>query len=201
MVDFITGFVVGVALSWWFWPCVIMAALFFESIENRFVSVVLTIVGAWAAYNVLGIAAWALPWYIIIAGYTVLGFVHSFWRWFRYTDEKVNEFNKNIDEINEENKNAYRATSLENAKHAYLREVDYTNNLETISYWIIMWPISFIVHMFGDVLTLIRKTVVTCFDSIFSSITDRANKKAKIDLESNDRNDDDEDESTVYNQT
>ena len=64
-----------------------------------------------------------------------------------------------------------------------------------------MWPISFIVHMFGDVLTLIRKTVVTCFDSIFSSITDRANKKAKIDLESNDRNDDDEDESTVYNQT
>ena len=183
MVDTVVAFFAGMLFSWYFWPIMFITALFFEAFERSVLAVFTAILAALGFYGFFGVGDWS--WYglaTVVAGYIGAGIAYSVWRWYRYVDREAERFNKRLPELKEKAANG-KEHDLESAVNVFNRDTNYREKLDTISYWVLMWPISGIAHLCGDILRLIQKTITTFFSGLFDSITNRAKNKIDVDFD------------------
>jgi hypothetical protein len=163
-------FILGILFGWWMWPMLFIAALFAESTDSHtwagFLAF-LTMIAFAGAFNLWSFSITTLGLFLI--GYLGVGSGHSVFRWYRYTDIKTEEFNDLL------NPGEYEIK-------AYVNATNYREQLDRITYWILMWPVSSLAHFFRDALDLVRKMVATWFSNVFDKITNRARDKANVDL-------------------
>ena len=189
--DAILAFSAGMLFSWWFWPILFIASLAFESFERNGLAVFTAILTGLGIYGFFGIGDWGFFSLMVFGGgYIGSGFLHAIWRWYRYVDHTVEKFNKVLpelksDAIGEANSITTHTAKdrLQNRVNEHKEKTDYRNRLDTIAYWVLMWPISGLSHLFGDIVRLIQKTISTVFSGLFDRITNRANDKLTIDLD------------------
>lgn len=164
-------FLFGIMFGWWMWPLLFIVALFFEAAESHWWAgsfAFLTLIAFGGAFNLLSFSVTSLL--LFIVGYLGLGAGHSVFRWYRYTSIKTDELNALGD-----NPGDYKV-------ELYLRDTNFREQLDRITYWFLMWPISSLAHLFRDTIDMIRKFVVTWFSNVYDRITNRARGKVKIDL-------------------
>ena len=188
--DTIFAFMAGMLFSWWFWPLLFIASLAFESFERNGLAVLTAIFTALGIYGFFGVGDWS--WFSLMVfggGYIGGGFMHAIWRWYRYVDYTVEEFGKTLPElkvaaINDDESTPYGAKdTLQERVDEHKRNTNYRNRLDKIAYWVLMWPISGLAHLFGDIVKLIQKAISKFFSGLFDRITNRANAKLDIDLD------------------
>ncbi|RLC08009.1 MAG: hypothetical protein DRI24_24015 [Deltaproteobacteria bacterium] len=189
--DAIFAFIAGIMFSWYFWPIAFIASLFFESFERNGFAVFTAILAGFGIYGFFGIAEFSwVGLFIGIAIYIGAGFAHAVFRWYRYVDNKVEYFAKKLPGLKtaaEGERNSMTAgngkRNLETAVQSHKNETNYRNRLDKISYWVLMWPISSLSHLFGDIVILIQKAISQFFSGLFDRITSKANAKLDIDLD------------------
>jgi hypothetical protein len=184
--DTILAFIAGMIFSWWFWPIAFIASLVFESFERNGFAAFTAILAGLGIYGFFGIGEFS--WFglgIGIAIYIAGGFAHAVWRWYRYVDYKVDAFGKTLPELKNGvgRRNSSGALKLEKAVDEHREKTNYRNRLDTISYWVLMWPISGLAHLFGDIVKLTQKTISKFFSGLFDKISNRANARLDIDLD------------------
>ena len=189
--DAIFAFMAGMLFSWWFWPLLFIASLAFESFERNGLAVLTAILTALGIYGFFGIGDWG--WFSLMvfgAGYIGGGFLHAIWRWYRYVDHTAEEFNKRLPVLMKGAKGERNIVvsdrdinRLEMAINEHKDKTNYRNHLDAIAYWVLMWPISGIAHLFGDIVKLVQRAISTFFSGLFDRITKRANAKLDIDLD------------------
>ncbi len=189
--DAATAFLLGVLFSWYFWPIAFLVALAFESFERNGFAVLASILAFIGISGFFDVGEFS--WYTLGIGaavYIVGGFLHAIWRWYRYVDRKVEELAEQLPKLKKDavGDGQGAVTSdlgrdrLEIAVNTHKERTNYRNRLDTISYWVIMWPISGLAHLFGDIVKLVQKAISTFFSSLFDRITNKANAKLDIDL-------------------
>lgn len=137
---------------------------------------VLSVFGIIAASN--DSEGWAIFWGILIGivayfrfdlafsdilfgaiAYLILGLVWSFWRYKRHVDKYI--------EVAKE-----RGYDMSKTIH----EVAPANNIALVVSWIIIWPLSMVENLIGDILRLIRMLVTNAFKFVYEYIHQSATK-------------------------
>lgn len=139
----------------------ILIGIIFEFYDNV-LSVYIGIAAALVAYFMFSIPLTTLAIYAGI--YLIVGIVWSFWRFKRYTDQKVAEYN----EI------------------SYKRDYEYNRLLEQISLksstgrivaWIIVWPFFMIENLTSDIVKLLKSLVTDVLKYFYNIIVNNAVSK------------------------
>ena len=166
MIEIITAFFAGVFLSW---PGLLGLALLGVLFEHNEAS-------GWAIFTAIVLAVLAYFTYAvplatiaIFAGlYLVAGLLWSFWRYKRLVSTVV-----------EENRNA-----SDTAKKFALGQIHPKRQLSTITYWIVIWPFSFIGCLAGDFIDAIETLITKVFKGVYNRIHASAAKQLGITLDS-----------------
>lgn len=179
------AFIMGVMFNWWFFVPVALAALFFDKNESTLGAVFW---GALAFVALLGI--FGLPWSVILWGvlaYIPVGFVYSFWAWYRFSTNKV----KNWKALSKrgagtnyvtEAKRAMR--ELEDGKMP--EEIDYKKRVDLIVYWIFFWPINLASMIAGDLITMVESLIKNVFNGVYSRISRAIMNKVQSEIKEKD---------------
>lgn len=139
----------------------ILLGIIFEFYDNV-LSIYTGIAAALVAYFMYNIPLATLGIYAGI--YLVVGIVWSFWRFKRYTDQKVDEYNTITDK----------------------RDSDYNRLLERISLksstgrivaWITVWPFSMIENLTSDIVKLLKSLVTDVLKYFYTVIINNAVSK------------------------
>ncbi len=173
--DMILSFLGGIVGSWLFFFAVFFFAIISEKSDRLGWSVFLGIAALASAFILVGVGG--LPqvnlWVLGVA-YVVLGFTHSVWRWFRWTSIVTQRFNKLVDQ--------HGGKVSDYVLRDYNTELDYTENLDRIAYWVLAWPVSGAAYMVGDIVVVIKNFITTFMSKIFIKISENAKKKANLDI-------------------
>lgn len=98
-------FLAGFLFSWWFWPIVFVLSIIAEGYNRTAITTILTgllLISLYGVFHFNEMSGMSIA--LTIGVYTVIGFVFSVWRWFRYVNDMTEAFNKNITEYMEEYK-------------------------------------------------------------------------------------------------
>jgi hypothetical protein len=160
--EWLLGFATGVLLTPWAIVALFIFAIIFDRAEWGFLSFVLSVVLVWSASVVFGILP-HISWYAVAPLYLVTGIAWSAWRYKRFVEAEVAEFNKHTNQ----------------ATASAIRHQLYTlaprNNITRIAYWVLNWPIN-LIHMtvsdlFDVVERLVRQLAKHIYDKTFASAT------------------------------
>lgn len=168
--------IIGFFLSWYFLIGVLCAGLLFEIWEVRTLTVVAVIAAAVIAYVKFDVTWTQLG--VTVVCYLLVGSIWSVWRFYRYASTATE---KHLERI--------KSGGLDNTERnnrEILNRLQPANNVEKIVAWIIVWPISAVESIVGDVIRLLKlwvtKALIKIFDSIYAAvtkpITDASEKKS-----------------------
>lgn len=132
---------------------IIVLGVIFEAYDNNF-SIFLGIAAAVTAYFMFDTTLVVLA--IIGVSYFVTGVLWSFWRYKRYTENEINQW------------------VIEGSRESYWKYVNERISpracLSRITSWIIIWPLSMIENVTGDVVRLIKNIVSETLKSVYNKI-------------------------------
>lgn len=154
--DTITAFFAGVFLSWPALIILFIFALLAEHNNSRGWSIFWTLVVIPIAYMFFNISGSSLIVYSI--AYIAIGICWSFFRYKRYLIDKSREIRSSDFSYSPEEKRRY-VSSLHPSK-----------NLDTITAWIIVWPVSAIENFAGDLIELTHALITKVFKGIYVKI-------------------------------
>lgn len=133
--DTILIFLSGVLFSWWFWPTVFVLSIIAEGYNRTAITTILTgllLISLYGVFHFNEMSGMSIA--LTIGVYTVIGFVFSVWRWFRYANDMTESFNENITEYMEGYKLSQerlnQAISADNHTHRN-HNAQYTNPNES----------------------------------------------------------------------
>ena len=170
--DMILSFLGGIVGSWIFLFAVFFFAIIFERSDRFGWSVFLGILTIASASLLLGTSVLVdVNWWLVGIGYAVVGFIHSVWRWFRWTTIITQNFNREV---------AQYGTASDYMLKDYNTALDYKQNLDRITYWILSWPISGAAYMIGDIVVVVQSIITRYMSNIFNRISQHAKTKANI---------------------
>lgn len=169
MIETILAFFAGVIVSHWFiWPALVFA-IFCDYREWKFMAVVSTALLGFAAYLIFQPpTAWLM--YGALA-YLPIGFLWSFFRYRRHVGTMVKQFNAYVKE-NKDNPQAdlrYQRNSLD-------RESKISHNVDRVTYWVALWPISVVQSILDDVIAAIEHFVTKTLRRLYDGIRNSALK-------------------------
>lgn len=139
----------------------ILLGIFFEFYDNV-LSVYTGIAAALVAYFMYNIPLNTLAIYAGI--YLVVGIVWSFWRFKRYTDQKVVEYN----EIENKSTGDY---------DRFLARISLNSSTGRIVSWITVWPFSMIENLTSDIVKLLKSLVTDVMKYFYNIIVNNAVSK------------------------
>ena len=183
--DWLFGFFTGILFAWWFWPLCLIVALFCEAAERSIGAVFAALLATVGFYGFFNVGEWSWYWLgITFVSYVAAGIAYSVWRWYRYVDRRAEAFNEKLPSLKTDASNSNTGEArLENAVQQFNNETDYRQQLDKITYWVFMWPLNGLAHLFGDIIRLTEKIITTFFSGLFDSITNRAKGKIDIDFD------------------
>lgn len=158
MMEFVMGLVTAYLLTW---PALIglfVIGLFFEHNEATGWAVFTGLVAMVVGYFILGVPLLSLVWYAL--AYLATGFLWSFWRYKRYVEKAAQKIRDS--KANPEHKDI--------AAH----QLRPSNNLGAITGWVLIWPISLVENIAGDIITWVQELAQTLFRKIYVSIYESA---------------------------
>jgi hypothetical protein len=139
----------------------ILLGIIFEFYDNV-LSVYTGIAAALVAYFMYNIPLNTLAIYAGI--YLVIGIIWSFWRFKRYTDQKVEEYNENL---------IKRAIDHERLMH----QISLKACTGRIVAWITVWPFSMIENLTSDIVKLLKSLVTDVLKYFYTIIINNAVSK------------------------
>lgn len=157
----ILAFIAGIFVSWWAIIPLVLLAIIMEANDSD----------GWATFWFIpaAIGAYLLfkpsTDYLIVAaiGYFVIGVLWSFYRYKQYLNKKI-EYYKRYSDINR--------LSDHIGLHTPDREVD------RLVAWILIWPVSTIAHLTGDIALAVRSMVLGMFRGAYRKMYNNAVNEA-----------------------
>ena len=158
MIDTVLGFLIGVALTPWFFGALLVFCWIFEHNECRFWSTVFLGLGVFTACKIFYVPQPFLNYGLI--AYLPIGFGWSFWRWLRHCRSVAADAVKSketVDKYNKEHQShPYPSSfSADDFKHRLMLKY----NIDKITYWILIWPVSFVDMFLGDLYDMVKHFV------------------------------------------
>lgn len=141
------------------WPAIVIFAILgiiCESNESHSAAIFFGMIVAGVSYIYFGLTVSTLSLYII--AYFVAGFIWSFWRYKRYCEMFVNEYNKSTSSYRKE----------------YLEKIRPNKMLGEITTWVIVWPFSIIENLTGDIINFIQTAITKFFKGVYTRIYESA---------------------------
>lgn len=163
MVEFIAGLVTGYVLTWPALLGIVVLALLCEHGEANGWAVFFGLVAMVVAYFTVNVPLTTLL--MIAGGYSAIGLVFSFWRYKRFVSAEAKDYiayYKNSD-------------SLE----AALDKLKASKNLGKITSWFVIWPISLIENITGDIINAIQTLITDTFHKIYENIWNSSTSEAQ----------------------
>jgi len=152
----ILAFIGAILFTWEALVVLFVLGIICEYNEWRGFAIFIAIVSAICAYFFFSVPLVTVAEYS--AGYLVIGFIWSFWRYKRHVD-------KVVDEIKENGRRSGDTTRLE-----YLKP---TRMVGTIVAWVIVWPFSFVENFTQDIIRgielVIKKVLHKVYNAIYAS--------------------------------
>jgi len=173
MFEFVAGLFTAYVLSWPALVLLFIVGIYFEHTGSR--------KSALAA----GIGVMAISYFyfdvelkdiaVAALGYLVIGVIWSFIRYRKYVKTQVEFIKTSVQEKN---------------KREYALRLAPSNNLDRISSWIIVWPISLIENLLGDIIEAIQGLITRVFKGVYykiytkltAGLLDEPVKPAKVDV-------------------
>jgi len=159
MVSSSIDFVLGFLLSWPALAVLVFFGVLFEHNMARGWAVFTAIVAAVISYFYFQVPAITLAEGAV--GYLVIGVLWSFYRYKRFVTKAVDRA-RETGRLSDSDKD-----SLAHTLHP-------TKNLPTITAWIIIWPLSFIDNVLGDLINSIELLVKKVFRGVYTKIYESA---------------------------
>ena len=152
-------FIIGILLAW---PTLIVFTLLaiFSEYHDSGWAIFFGLVIAVLSYFYFGVAFKDLL--VIVPGYIIVGVLWSFWRYKRFVDKSV--------EREKDKHGAIDPSTLATLK-AHLSP---NRQLGSIVSWIIIWPISLVENLLGDIIKGVELLVTNVFKSIYRRIYESA---------------------------
>jgi hypothetical protein len=156
MFDMLIGFVMGGLLSWPGLLTLTLLGVWFEYVESRAWAVFTGLVVAASAYLFFNIAFMDVLVYMGL--YLLVGVLWSFWRYKRFVQKRVAII-----------------TPLSGASMDWeIKRLHPSENLSTITAWIIIWPFSMVENLCGDIIVAIEDLVRRVFKGVYNRIYESA---------------------------
>jgi hypothetical protein len=167
MMEFMSGVGAFIAGFLFTWPALLALFFFgvmFEYWNRRGLAVFIGIVAAVSAYFYFDIPLLTIAYYS--AGYFAIGLVWSFWRYKRYVEVAVNDYNKNPF--------GGRGSSSPGYKESLIESLKPSNQWQTIMAWIFIWPFSAVENLTADLIRVIEMVVKKFFRGVYNRIYEAA---------------------------
>lgn len=152
---FLAGLFTGYILTWPTLALLFIIGVCCEHNDRSGWAVFFGIVAAVVGYFYFGLALTTVLWYAL--AYFGVGIVWSFWRYGRYVRSEVARIKADT-HIKQTDYETY-AKNLRPAKHA-----------GRITSWVIVWPISFVNLIVGDLIDTVQFVVTNFFKKIYNKI-------------------------------
>jgi hypothetical protein len=115
--------------------------------------------------------SWAyIGWFAL--AFIPIGLCWSVWRWKRYADKLVSDFNNDV-----KHNSSTRSDYIERCYYSLQNHLNPQNNIVTIVGWVLSWPVSFINSMVGDFIAILESAIKKYFIGIFKRISNAASKR------------------------
>lgn len=150
--EFLLGLATGYFLTWPGLIGLLILGTIFEANEAHSWATFIGVVSAVVAYFFFSVPLVVLAYYI--AGYFVIGFVWSFWRYKRHADKIVDEYKD----------------QSESARKSALIYLEPHRMLGALTTWVIIWPFSMVENVLGDIIKLVQTAITTFFKGIYTRI-------------------------------
>ena len=142
----------------WFWiTCLVVSIIFTTAVENdNYVapSIISIILGI-AYWKYLSLISWQ-TFAVGISVYVIIGMIWSVYRWYKWVQETVLEYNNNNN-----------GEKLDRNEKAFLKnDINVVYHKNKIISWIMYWPWSMIWNLTGDFFNMIYNSMVGIYDKI-----------------------------------
>lgn len=141
----------------------IALGIIFEFYDNV-MSVYIGIAAALVAYFMFSVPLATLAIYIGI--YFVVGIIWSFWRFKRYTDKLVDEYNS----LKKSNKEHWDYNNL-------MDKISLKKSVGRIVSWILVWPFSMVENLTADIVVMLKSVVTKVLKYFYTIIINNAISK------------------------
>lgn len=152
----VVGFFAGWLLTWPALIGLIILGVIFEHNEAHNASAFTLLVAAAVSYFFFSVSLTTIA--IGAVGYVVIGLFWSFWRYKRHA-QKVVEKNQH---------------ESEGVKKYALEALHPSAMLGTITYWVMVWPFSFISSVSSDLINLVQTLITKFFRGVYHRIYNSA---------------------------
>lgn len=153
MFEFVAGLVTGYVLSWPALIFLFLAGIWFEHTGSRKSALAAGIGIMVISYFYFDVQLKDIA--VAFVGYLVVGVLWSFLRYRKYVSKKVEFIKTHVREEYRRDRAAALAPS---------------QNLDLISSWIIVWPISLIENLLGDLIEAIQSLITRVFKGVYYKI-------------------------------
>lgn len=155
----------------------ITAALFCEYNERHGWTVICTAILTYIGYKIFQLTPSQLG--MVLGGYVPIGFLWSFWRWKRRCDSCVSRTEESLKDIKSSWKGDMLTVRINSCRREAIESITPSKQMDTLVYWVIGWPFSFIEMFLHDFVNLIERTIKTVATQTYQRMTAKAT--ARID--------------------
>lgn len=148
MIEFILFYL----LSWPALATILVLGVLAEHYSCTKWAVFLAILAGVVAYTMFGVPLINLV--IIAVAYFITGVIWSFWRYTRFVKAGVKTL----------------VFSSQSEKERKINELSPKRNVGTIVRWVLVWPLSLVSSVVGDIITFAQKLVTETFKKVYASI-------------------------------
>ena len=162
-------FILGVLLSPYFFGLLLLLMVIYEHKDAAegvsFLLVVTLIVGYFIFKPSLFIIG------VVVAAWIPIGLLWSIFRWKRHCNKLVNEYNA---------RKPFKDAHIEQMNRMTLdQDISVENNKSALIYWVLVWPVSLVESLVGDIIHMVSELVTKKFREIFEKISNSAKQKIK----------------------
>lgn len=165
MIEFLTGLILGYLITWPALFALLFLGVIFEHNKSSGWAIFTLILAGIIGYLMLKFPLINILWYSL--GYVAIGSIWSFWRYRRHVKTEVDKIKAKWAEFDTVR------------REYFLKELAPNAMLDTIVYWIIVWPFSLVDNLIGDLIELTETLVKTVFKKIYNSIYESATADLK----------------------
>lgn len=173
MVEVVLAFLAGMLFNYWalgFAALVILGTTHFESYGWA------TLFGILLAVVLIGL--FGVPeWKYVVYGallYIPVGMLWSLWRWRGYCRQKIEDYDTDFEYLLSDDPD-----NIERLKNRYKEamSITYGDNTLKATFWVVFWPFSALVTLFGDFIDFIHDYVVNGMVKLYNKISSQYTKR------------------------
>lgn len=161
MIEATLGFFAGLLFNWYAFWIILAYGVWMDHSESRVFAGIAMSLFLFITYHLID-PSWNMV-RLFLIGYIPAGFLWSFVRWKRHCDEVV-----------------AKSQIESHSKDWWMNKITPSKNTETISYWALFWPLSFIENISSDLLDALEETIRKIAKHTYQKISDSAESRLRF---------------------